>query len=415
MLRALIQSIVSEGHLAVITPGGARIEAGRPATDTSDLSVEVRLRGALTPIRLALNPDLVLGEGYMDGSIMLERGSIDDLLELVGRNLAHRPPPSGPLAALARLANRSGARQSRARARRNVAHHYDLSESLYRLFLDQDMQYSCAYFADQNAPLEEAQRAKVNHILAKLDLRPGQRLLDIGCGWGGLALAAARRFGVDVTGVTLSSEQLAVAQRRAADEGLDGQVRFELTDYRKVTGKFDRIVSVGMFEHVGPKHYSEFFSTVNRLLTEDGVALLHTIGARIDAGGVNSWMEKYIFPGGYIPTLSDASTAIERTGLWITDVEVLRLHYAHTLKHWLERFRANRSIVLDIYDERFCRMWEFYLAACAMAFRHGSLMVMQIQLSKTVDALPITRGYMNGVEHVLNAGAPPQTAARALP
>jgi cyclopropane-fatty-acyl-phospholipid synthase len=289
------------------------------------------------------------------------------------------------------------------RARRNVAHHYDLSESLYRLFLDQDMQYSCAYFADENASIDQAQRAKVRHILSKLDLRAGQRVLDIGCGWGGLALAIARQFDVHVTGITLSQEQLAVARRRAALEGLDQRVSFELADYRAMAGAFERIVSVGMFEHVGPRHYGEFFKTVRRLLTDDGAALLHTIGARVDGGGVNAWMEKYIFPGGYVPTLSETTAAVEKAKLWPTDVEILRLHYAHTLDHWLRRFRQNRAAALDIYDEAFCRMWEFYLAGCAMSFRHGDLMVMQIQLSKSITALPITRDYMHATERSLSA------------
>jgi cyclopropane-fatty-acyl-phospholipid synthase len=403
MLKALLQATIREGRLAVTTAAGRRFECGpqRPAPD--DPGIELRLRDRLTPLRIAFNPDLRLGEAYVSGELVLERGSIEELLDLIGRNLHNRPEPPWIVRALTRLANRSGARQSQGRARRNVAHHYDLSESLYRLFLDQDMQYSCAYFADENASIDQAQRAKVRHILSKLDLRAGQRVLDIGCGWGGLALAIARQFDVHVTGITLSQEQLAVARRRAALEGLDQRVSFELADYRAMAGAFERIVSVGMFEHVGPRHYGEFFKTVRRLLTDDGAALLHTIGARVDGGGVNAWMEKYIFPGGYVPTLSETTAAVEKAKLWPTDVEILRLHYAHTLDHWLRRFRQNRAAALDIYDEAFCRMWEFYLAGCAMSFRHGDLMVMQIQLSKSITALPITRDYMHATERSLSA------------
>ncbi|HEY5413059.1 MAG TPA: cyclopropane-fatty-acyl-phospholipid synthase family protein [Caulobacteraceae bacterium] len=287
---------------------------------------------------------------------------------------------------------------SRAAARRNVAHHYDLSTDLYRRFLDADMQYSCAYFSHPGMTLEEAQAAKKAHIAAKLDLRPGLRVLDIGCGWGGMALTLARDYGVDVTGITLSQEQLLIARQRASDTGLADRVRFELIDYRDVEGVFDRIVSVGMFEHVGVPNYAPFFERVAELLADDGVALVHSIGCKDPPGVSDPFIRKYIFPGGFIPSLSQVTPAIEPTGLWVTDIEVLRLHYAETLRHWRERFAAEREAIAAVYDERFCRMWEFYLAISELGFRAGSCMVMQMQLTKRVDVLPTARNYMVEVE-----------------
>lgn len=265
---------------------------------------------------------------------------------------------------------------------------------LFRLFLDADQQYSCAYFARPNLSLDEAQIAKKRHLAAKLTLKAGQRVLDIGSGWGGLALTLAEEHGAEVLGVTLSTEQLADARARAEQRGLEGRVRFELQDYRDVAGVFDRIVSVGMFEHVGPAHYDTFFETVARLLNKDGVALMHTIGRFEPPGGGNAWIEKYIFPGGTIPSLSQIVPAVERAGLIVTDVEVLRLHYAETLRAWRERFAARRDDAKALYDERFCRMWEFYLAGAEAGFREGALVVFQIQMAKTQGALPLTRDYL---------------------
>jgi cyclopropane-fatty-acyl-phospholipid synthase len=280
------------------------------------------------------------------------------------------------------------------RAHRNVAHHYDLSGTLYDLFLDADRQYSCAYFPTPGIPIEAAQANKKRHIASKLLLKPGQKVLDIGSGWGGLALYLARECDVEVTGLTLSSEQLKVAQHRAAAAGLAERVRFELCDYRVHQGSYDRIVSVGMFEHVGVPHYRDFFATVKRLLTPDGVALLHSIG-RMDGPYVtNPWMRKYIFPGGYSPALSEVVPVVEQAKVWITDIEILRLHYAETLKAWRQRFNANRERIRALYDERFCRMWEFYLAASEVAFRQQGHIVFQMQLSKSIDAVPLTRDYM---------------------
>jgi cyclopropane-fatty-acyl-phospholipid synthase len=280
------------------------------------------------------------------------------------------------------------------RAKRNVAHHYDLSGKLYDLFLDTDKQYSCAFFEKPDDSLEQAQRQKKDRIAAKLALEPGMSVLDIGSGWGGLALQLAERDGADVTGVTLSEEQIKIASERAASSRAKDRLRFRLEDYRNVHGKFDRIVSIGMFEHVGVTHYPAFFAKVASLLSDDGVALIHTIG-RVDGPGTsNPWITKYIFPGGYTPALSEIIPHVERSGLIVTDVEVWRLHYALTLTQWLDRFRANWDRVKQIYDERFCRMWEFFLAAEIAAFRHQGLVVFQIQLAKRIDALPLTRDYM---------------------
>jgi cyclopropane-fatty-acyl-phospholipid synthase len=280
------------------------------------------------------------------------------------------------------------------KAQQNVAHHYDLSRDLYELFLDEDLQYSCAYFENGDETLEEAQAKKKRHLAAKLRLQDGQRILDIGCGWGGLALDLARRANVEVLGVTLSEEQHAVAVQRAKAAGLEGRVRFELRDYRQVTGPFDRIVSVGMFEHVGVARYDEFFGKVFSLLPDDGLAVLHSIGHMSPPSTASPWMRKYIFPGAYSPALSEVFAATERQHLWVSDVEVLRVHYADTLKEWNRRFQKNRARVADIYDERFCRMWEFYLISAETMFRTGAQMVFQMQLARTRDAAALTRDYI---------------------
>jgi cyclopropane-fatty-acyl-phospholipid synthase len=381
------------GRVTVLGPGNRRASFGAPPADNPALAVTVRLRDWRTAVRIALWPDFHVGESYMDGSLTIEQGRLEDLLEIGLRNFP--PPGRGLLAGLwRRLLHRIQQANATARARRNVVAHYDLSEILYASFLDADRQYSCAYFPDPAMSLEEAQEAKKRHIAAKLLLRPGQRVLDIGCGWGGLALTLARLGKGQVTGITLSDEQLAVARRRAEEAGLDHRVGFALQDYRQLDGRFDRIVSVGMFEHVGTPNYQAFFDRIAGLLTEDGVALIHSIG-RMDGPGVTgAWIRKYIFPGGYVPALSEVLPAIERAGLWVTDLEVLRLHYAETLLHWRQRFTANIDTIRARYDERFCRMWLFYLTASEMSFRYGGLMVFQVQLAKAVDAVPLTRDYI---------------------
>ena len=280
------------------------------------------------------------------------------------------------------------------RAKRNVAHHYDLDRRLYDLFLDTDRQYSCAYFETPGQSLDDAQLAKKRHIAAKLAVEPGHRVLDIGCGWGGLGLYLADVVGADVVGITLSEEQFAIANGRAVERGLQDRVEFRIEDYRKTAGRFDRIVSVGMFEHVGVGFYDTYFQHCARLLDDDGVMLLHTIGRTTGPGATNPWIAKYIFPGGYIPALEEIVPAMERAGLFVTDVEILRIHYADTLKAWRERFLARRDEAEALYDEQFCRMWEFYLAACEASFRCGDDVVFQIQISKKIDALPLTRDYI---------------------
>jgi cyclopropane-fatty-acyl-phospholipid synthase len=304
----------------------------------------------------------------------------------------------------------------RPRARRNVEHHYDLDSGLYELFLDGDRQYSCAYFEQEGMSLEEAQAAKKRHLAAKLNLRDGMKVLDIGSGWGGLALYLAKTAHVEVTGITLSEEQRKVGEERARAEGLSNAVTFKLCDYRELDGKFDRIVSVGMFEHVGIAHYRRFFARMGELLSKDGVVLLHSIGRFDGPASTNPFIDKYIFPGGYIPALSEVLPAVERNGLLVTDVEILRLHYALTLRHWRQRFRASWHTAVDRYGERFCRMWEFYLAGAETGFRYQNLMVFQLQLTKDQKALPLTRDYINGAEHdfrARDARFPPQRARRA--
>ena len=341
----------------------------------------------------------------MDGRLTVEQGDIRSVLELLMRNLEHSGPTGlQKLGRLLRRLTRAFAQfNPAARAKEHVAHHYDLSGKLYDLFLDKDLQYSCAYFFGPSATLEEAQIAKKRHIAAKLNLNhPGLSVLDTGCGWGGLALDLARDSSANVLGITLSEEQVAVAQQRAMDVGLEQRAKFDLIDYRAIEGQFDRIVSVGMFEHVGVRYYDAFFRKAAELLKDDGVMLLHTVGRVDGPGATNAWIAKYISPGGYAPALSEVIAAIERNGLIVTDVEVLRLHYADTLKEWQKRFQSQRSQVAKLYDERFCRMWECYLAGSEMAFRYDGEVVYQIQMAKRLDTLPATRDYMIDNERTLN-------------
>ncbi len=353
---------------------------------------------------LGLHPDLKLGELYMDGRLTVEEGDIAELMDLLMSNLAAIRPPAilrfmrGVRRAMKRWTQFNPASLSKA----HVAHHYDLSGRLYDLFLDRDRQYSCAYFSTAGETLEAAQIAKKRHIAAKLHLdRPDLRVLDIGSGWGGLAMDLARDCGANVLGVTLSQEQLALARERAANSGLSERCKFELIDYRSLAGTFDRVVSVGMFEHVGVAYYDAYFTKVSELLNEDGVALIHTIGRSDGPGVTNPWIAKYIFPGGYTPALSEMLPAIERARLIVADVEVLRLHYAETLKEWRRRFKERWHEAVQLYDERFCRMWEFYLAGAEMGFRREGLVVFQVQLAKRIDALPITRDYMLELERTM--------------
>ena len=399
LLAKVLSRVMGEGQLTIIDAAGRthRIQGARPGP-----TVTMRLYGRWTGLRLLLRPRLAFGEAFMDGKLVVENGTIYDLLDLLGRNMAvlETTPFVRWSYSFQRLVRAIEQYNPIGTAERNVAHHYDLNDQLYDFFLDRDRQYSCAYFKTGEEPLEEAQLDKKRHIAAKLLLKPGQNVLDIGSGWGGMALFLSQQFGVNVTGVTLSKEQLAVSSRRALEGSLADRVRFKLLDYRQETDQYDRIVSVGMFEHVGAAHYVEFFRKVKGLLKEDGVMLLHAIGRMEPPGGTNTWLKKYIFPGGYTPALSEVTAAIEKVGLWVTDIEILRLHYAETLRHWRDRFNVNRERIKQMagYDERFCRMWEFYLAGCEVAFRYMNQMVFQIQIARKQDAVPLTRDYMVDAE-----------------
>jgi cyclopropane-fatty-acyl-phospholipid synthase len=394
VLKIVLKRLIRIGRLTVIEADGAVIVCGEAAIGQPD--VVVKLTGRLTSLKLALWPDLYLGEAYMTGELVIERGNLWDLLDLCGRNLEKLPTqrPGYFLRSVNFIARQLQQYSPIRTSQKNVAHHYDLSCDLYRTFLDRDLQYSCAYFPAPGVSLEQAQRAKKRHIASKLLLQPGHRVLDIGCGWGGLALSLAQAEDVSVLGITLSQEQLVIARKRARELGLQGRVEFRLQDYRSVEGKFDRVVSVGMFEHVGTPHYTAFFEKVASLLEDQGVALVHSIGRMNGPDVTSAWIRKYIFPGGYIPAISQVCPAIERAGLLLTDLEILRLHYADTLRAWRERFIARIEQVGQMYDERFCRMWEFYLAVSEMSFRYGGMMVFQAQLARQGDSVPLTRDYM---------------------
>lgn len=396
LLARSLGRLVRNGRLTICDPRGETWHFGPGGAP----AVSVRLTDRRLPAQLLANPSLALGEAYMDGTLRIETGSLRDLLSICvsGLDAIDALPGNRLRGWLDALQSRRLHHNPINRARSNVAHHYDLSTELYDLFLDADRQYSCAYFATGTETLEEAQALKKRHLAAKLLLRPGLDVLDIGSGWGGLAMDLARHHQVQVTGLSLSAEQIAAARASATQSGLSDRLAFELRDYRQEKGQYDRVVSVGMFEHVGRSGFDEYFNTIQRVLKPDGVALVHSIGTMAPKGGSDPWIRKYIFPGGYLPSLSETIAAAERSGLWVTDVEVLRLHYAETLRHWSERFAAERETARALYDERFCRMWEFYLAICEMAFRNGWLMVFQIQLAKRRDAVPLTRDYIAEAE-----------------
>jgi cyclopropane-fatty-acyl-phospholipid synthase len=407
LLDRTIRPFVTSGSISITWPDGSHTQYG--VGDAPLAAVAVKTQRAIR--RMLLDPSLALGELYMDGDVVPQGCTIYDLLDVIGANLktgAARVPGIQLALLIGKLRRRLDQFNPLGRAQRNVAHHYDLDARLYSLILDEDQQYSCAYFATGDETLEQAQRAKKRHIAAKLLLdRPDLHVLDIGCGWGGMALTLARDYGCRVHGITLSHEQLAAAQSRAHDAGLADRVPLSHTDYRALAGTYDRIVSVGMFEHVGVTHYDEYFAAVRNCLTEDGVALLHTIGRSDGPLSTNRWLAKYIFPGGYSPALSEITPAIERSGLVLTDLEVLRLHYAMTLRAWRERFAARRATIAALYDERFCRMFEFYLAVSEMAFRRLTHVNFQLQLTRSIHATPRIRDYMR------DAAAPPLTLWRA--
>jgi cyclopropane-fatty-acyl-phospholipid synthase len=399
LLQFLLGSYIRRGTFKLTTASGHTFTFG----DGTGKPVAVRFTTRAAELGILFDPELKFGEAYMDGTLIVEQGTIADVLSIALGQKAEIPQWARPQWLLRYIARRLAQFNPRKRARRNVAHHYDLDGRLYSLFLDADRQYSCAYFETPESSLDDAQLAKKRHLAAKLRLDGSQRVLDIGCGWGGLGLYLAEFCGADVTGVTLSQEQHAVANERAGEKGLAERASYLLQDYRDVSERFDRIVSVGMFEHVGVVHYDAFFRKCAELLNDDGVMVLHSIGRSEGPGVTNPWVAKYIFPGGYIPALSEVLPVIERAGLLVTDIEILRLHYAETLKAWRERFLAHRDGVERIYEPRFVRMWEFYLAASEMSFREQNMMVMQIQLTKRQGVVPITRDYIGREEQRLAA------------
>jgi cyclopropane-fatty-acyl-phospholipid synthase len=398
LLRGALAHI-RRGNLLITSAKGTVMRFG----DGTGPPISARFTSKAAQSSALLDPELRFGEAYMDGTFVVEQGSIADFLDLVARDQAADPPWAVPLAAMRYAWRRLCHLNSRSHSRNNVAHHYDLDHRLYSLFLDSDRQYSCAYFETPTEPLDDAQLAKKRHLAAKLCARPGDRILDIGSGWGGLALYLAEFCRARVTGITLSSEQLEAAKARAGEGGLATKVDFRLADYRDVEGPFDRIVSVGMFEHVGIGFYDAFFKKCAALLAQDGVMVLHSIGRSGSPAATNPWIRKYIFPGGYIPSLSEVLPAVERAGLVVADVEILRLHYAQTLAAWRERFLAHREDVERIYDTRFVRMWEFYLACSEVAFRYFGLIVFQLQLARRQDAVPLTRDYIAEADNALRA------------
>jgi cyclopropane-fatty-acyl-phospholipid synthase len=416
LLKRVVDRVVRSGNLKITDPNGVTHTFG----DGTGQPVHIHIKTPQAERAIALHPSLAIAESFMDQELDFIEGDVLLFLQTVYHNM----DPIGINDTLTRAIEgvRVAVRRihqvnTHARARRNVQSHYDLSGELYKLFLDADMQYSCAYFERPDMTLEEAQLAKKRHIAAKLQIGESQSVLDIGSGWGGLGIYIARNFGADVLGVTLSTEQHAVSMERVRQEGLEGQAHFEIRDYRDLNERFDRIVSVGMFEHVGVNHYRTFFEKCATLLKPDGVMLLHSIGRFGPPSSTNAFIRKYVFPGGYIPALSEVLPVIEKAGLMVGDIEILRLHYADTLKAWRERFLANREKARAIYDERFCRMWEFYLSGSEASFRWQDMMVFQIQLMRRNDAVPITRSYMEETERALaqreigRPASPPAEAA----
>lgn len=403
-LPKIFRAAVKKGRLELLGPNGFSEVYG----DGDAPDVAIRITDPSFDWKIFLNPELRAAEAYMEGGLIIERGTVHDFISLFFINKRHfdLTPSQIFWRGIARKFRRLLQHNSVARARANAAHHYDLGNDFYRLWLDDDMQYSCGYWEDGVETLEQAQVAKKRHIAAKLALKPGQRVLDIGCGWGGMALYLASVENVEVVGVTLAEEQLAVAKRRAEIMGLSERVEFRLQDYREVTERFDRIVSVGMLEHVGAHLLDEYFLNVRDRLAPDGVALVHSISTKSPPGVTGPFLRKYIFPGGYSPTLSEAFGAIERAGLWTLDNETWRVHYARTLAEWRRRFDAARWPAVEMYDERFARMWEVYLSACEGAFEYGSSMVFQIQLGRERDGVPLTRDYLADAKLKLKKGEP---------
>ena len=391
LLNSMMSGFVKVGQLTIVDADGKTHVHGPGGAP----SATIRIHDKALYRTLFLNPELRAGEAYMDGTLTVD-GGIRDLLEVFAYNRdgLRKHPLQKTLKGWLKKIRRYHQRNKTSASRKNVQHHYDLSNEFYRLFLDEDLQYSCGYWPREGMTLEQAQLEKKAHIAAKLNLKAGDRVLDIGCGWGGMAIYLAQNYDVSVVGVTLSDEQHALAVERVKAAGLMDKVDIRLQDYRHVNGPFNAVVSVGMFEHVGIAHYQEYFSKIRDVLTDDGCALVHSIGRKGGPGTTGAWIRKYIFPGGYSPALSETFAEIEKSQLWVTDCEILRLHYAETLLEWDNRFQANKDTVIEMFDEKFARMWEFYLIVSEFSFRHGKHMNFQIQLSKTVGALPMARDYM---------------------
>ena len=392
-LVSFLNNLIKYDGFELIDANSKKYVIGKPVKEKP---IVLKLLDQKLMQKLLINPDLYFGEAYMNGSLVIQNGTITEFLDLAFRNIGRGDinfygtvikKIKGTFRYLTSF-------NKIVKSKENVAHHYDISEKLYDLFLDKNRQYSCAYFKNENDTLEEAQKNKMHHIIKKLNIKPNQKILDIGSGWGTLALEIAKETNASVTGITLSENQFEYSKNKAKEMNLSNQVEFKLIDYRQLNEKFDKIVSVGMFEHVGRKFYKTYFNTVSKLLNEKGIALIHTIGSTMPPRDPQPWITKYIFPGGYTPSLSEAVKPIENSGLIISDIEVLRLHYAHTLRHWKERFLLKKEEVLDMFDEKFFRMWEFYLASCEMAFKWGDQVVFQFQLSKDNVSVPNTRDYI---------------------
>ena len=388
-----LSKIIKYDGFVLIDYDSKKYVIGKPFKENP---IQIRLLDKSLNYKLLLNPDLYFGEAYTNGSLIIENGSLTDFLEIAFKNIGR-----GDINFYSKIFNkirgtyRYFTNFNRINnSKKNVNHHYDISEKLYDLFLDKKRQYSCAYFKNENDSLEDAQTNKIDHIIKKLNIKPNQRVLDIGSGWGSLAIDIAKKTNASVTGITLSKNQFDYSNKKVKEMNLGNQVDFKLIDYRQLNEKFDRIVSVGMFEHVGRKFYKTYFNQVSKLLKDDGISLIHTIGSVNSPRDPQPWITKYIFPGGYTPSLSEIAGPIEKSGLIISDMEVLRMHYSHTLRHWKERFLSKKQEVLEMFDEKFMRMWEFYLASCEMAFKWGDQVVFQLQLTKNFTSVPNTRDYI---------------------
>ena len=392
-LVSFLNNLIKYDGFELIDANSKKYVIGKPVKEKP---IVLKLLDQKLMQKLLINPDLYFGEAYMNGSLVIQNGTITEFLDLAFRNIGRGDINfyGGIIKKIKGTFRYLTNFNKIVKSKENAAHHYDISEKLYDLFLDKNRQYSCAYFKNENDTLEEAQKNKMHHIIKKLNIKPNQKVLDIGSGWGTLALEIAKETNASVTGITLSENQFEYSKNKAKEMNLSNQVEFKLIDYRQLNEKFDKIVSVGMFEHVGRKFYRTYFNTVSKLLNEKGIALIHTIGSTMPPRDPQPWITKYIFPGGYTPSLSEAVKPIEDSGLIISDIEVLRLHYAHTLRHWKERFLSKKDAVLDMFDEKFFRMWEFYLASCEMAFKWGDQVVFQFQLTKDNTSVPNTRDYI---------------------